>query len=86
MVNQRLPVCNSPEEDPTTWVLPLTSKRRYLIQTVDPRRHEMREKMSAALYKDPPARAGLKAGKLERHKLMEIVMDSLNRPEVLDAF
>ena len=85
-VNQRLPACDSPDEEPATWTLPLTSIRRYLIQTVDPRRGEMRRRMADALYKDPPARAAFKSGKLDRRKLMEIVMDSLDRPEVLDAF
>lgn len=85
-VNQMLPPCDSPKEDPRTWKLPLTSIREYLLQTVDPRRRGMSQKMADALYKDPSARQAFKECKLERRKLVVILLDSLDRPEVLDAF
>lgn len=85
VVNQILPPIEL-QEDPLTWRLPLTSIRAYLLQTVDLRRGELREQMASALYRDKTAREALRTGMLGRKELLSIVLDRLNRPEILSTF
>lgn len=73
-------------EDPASWFLPLTSIRGYLMSTVNLHRLDLAERMSRVMSWDVGARKMLKAQNLPCNELLEIVLDRLDRPEVLEEF
>ena len=77
LVNERLPP-PEPEENPASWRLPLTSIRRYLLADVKP----CKGGLASILADSLPA---LGDERPEPARLLELALDSLDRPAVLYA-